>query len=540
MKKTLFILLILSLCISGFSQSYPGLRVQGRFLYDHLGEKVILVGMNKMIIWTDIDGIPSFSEIAKTGANCVRIVWATSGTAMQLEAAIYNCRANHMIPIPELHDATGNWLNLGVCVNYWCRSDIVDVIKRHQQYCIINIANECGQTVADADYRAGYEAAVNKMRSAGIHVPLMIDAAGYGQDINGLQANGPYLTSKDPDQNLLFSIHMWWPYEWQHTDQEVIDEIAQSVNMNLPLLVGEFGYKWDDTPNGAIPYHTIIDQCTANQVGWLPWEWGPGNNPQTFLDMTTDSTYATLFGWGLEVCVTYKNSIQNTAKRPASLTSLDPAPTPAGEIKVQYQCAQTGDVVSQIKPLLNVINNTPQTVALSDITLRYYYTKEGTTAEEFHVDYAVIGSSFVTGSFGDGYFQIGFTQDAGSLDPGSQTGELQIRVNKSDYSAYTQSNDYSYDGTKTTYADWDRIGVFKNGALVWGVIPDTGTPVPTVAPTTAPNAPTEFSHYSSDNRSRNARRRERKRNYRHRGRTPYRTKLRWTESVRLYCRQCGR
>ncbi len=491
MKKMLIILVILCLCVQGFSQSYPGLRVQGRFLYDHLGEKVVLTGINKMIIWTDIDGIPSYSEIAKTNANCVRITWLTSGTPMQLEAAIYNCRANKMIPIPELHDATGDWTKLGACVDYWCRQDIVEVIKRHQQYLIINIANECGQTVADADYRAGYESAVSRMRSAGIHVPIMIDASGYGQNINGLQANGPYLIGKDPDKNLLFSIHMWWPYMWQHTDQEVIDEIAESVAMDLPLVVGEFGNKWDETAEGAIPYHTIIDQCTANQVGWIPWEWGPGNNPQTFLDMTTDSTYATLYDWGLEVAVTYKNSIKNTAKRPASLTSLEPAPTPAGEIKVQYQCAQTGETASQIKPLLNVINNTPSTVPLSDITLRYYYTKEGTTPEEFHVDYAVIGSSYVNGSFGDGYFQVGFTASAPSLEPGSSTGELQIRVNKSDYSAYTQSNDYSYDGTKTAYADWDHIGVFRNGVLVWGVVPNDGTPAPTAVPTAIPTlAPT--------------------------------------------------
>jgi len=326
MKKAILLLSILSLCVFGFSQT---MKVQGRFLYDHLNEKVMLVGVNKMIIWTDIDGIPSFSEIAKTNANCVRITWGISGTPVQLEAAIYNCRANGMIPIPELHDATGDWSKLSTCVDYWCRPDIVEVIQRHQQYLIINIANECGQTVADADYRSGYETAVSRMRTAGIHVPIMIDASGYGQNIDGLQANGPYLISKDPDKNLLFSIHMWWPYCWGNTDQKVIDEIAESISLNLPLVVGEFGNKWDTSGTCDIPYHTIIDQCTANQVGWLPWEWGPGNNPQTFLDMTTDSTYATLFDWGLEVAVTYKNSIKNTAKKPASLTSLAPAPTPS-------------------------------------------------------------------------------------------------------------------------------------------------------------------------------------------------------------------
>ena len=53
-------------------------------------------------------------------------------------------------------------------------------------------------------------ARIRRMRAAGIHVPLIIDASGYGQDINGLQENGPYLIEADPDRNLMFSIHMWW------------------------------------------------------------------------------------------------------------------------------------------------------------------------------------------------------------------------------------------------------------------------------------------------------------------------------------------
>ncbi|MDP4181058.1 MAG: discoidin domain-containing protein [Bacillota bacterium] len=337
--KKVSIFLLISFLITSIFCSYPssfaadaqytGFKVNGRFLYDKNGEKTILYGINKMIIWTDIDGVPSYEEIAKTGANCVRIVWGISGAPDKLDKAIYNCRLNHMIPIIECHDATGDWSKLQTVVDYWVRPDVVEVLKKHQEYLIINIANECGQSVSDSDYKTGYNLAVSRMRTAGIHVPLMIDAPSYGQGIDSLQANGPSLTESDPDHNLLFSIHMWWPYEWGYTDQKVIDEIKQSVDMNLPLVVGEFGHEWDETANGGIPYKTIIEQCHLNQVGYLPWEWGPGNNPQTFLDMTTDSTFATLQGWGLEVCITNPHSIKNIAVRPASmLTDLPPPPTP--------------------------------------------------------------------------------------------------------------------------------------------------------------------------------------------------------------------
>ncbi|WP_242855688.1 discoidin domain-containing protein [Ruminiclostridium josui] len=322
---------------AAIDSTHPGFRVEGRFLYDNTGEKVILYGVNKMCIWTDKDGVPSFAEIAKTGANCVRITWGIDGSAEDLDIVIRNCRAEHMIPIVELHDATGDWSKLPTLVNYWVRPDIVEVIKKHQEYLLVNIGNEVGQTVAEETFKKDYESAVKKMREAGIHVPLIIDASSYGQDINILQACGPYLINADPDKNLMFSVHMWWPYMWGNSDQKVIDEIAESVNMNLPLLVGEFGHKWDETENGKIPYETIMEQCYKNQIGYLPWEWGPGNNPQTFLDMTSDSTFDTLNDYGKEVMLNNQYSVKNIAKRPASMLSnlppvLPKEPLPYGNL----------------------------------------------------------------------------------------------------------------------------------------------------------------------------------------------------------------
>ena len=308
-------------------------KVSGRHLYDRCGEKVILRGINKMIFWTDVDGIPSYAEIAKTGANVVRIQWLTTGTAAQLDTAIANALAAQLIPMPELHDATGEWSKLPSLVDYWTRSDIVAVLKKYEQNLLINIGNEVGNQVSDADYVSGYNQAVARIRAAGLRAPLVIDAPNYGQGIDSVQRNAPAIISADPEHNLIFSVHTWWPYAWGYTDQRVIDEINESVAMNLPLIIGEFGNKWDETASGAIPYKTIIAQAVQNEIGYLPWEWGPGNNPQTWLDMTTDSTFATLRDWGLEVAVTSPYSIKNTSVRPRSIVtgacgSATPTSTP--------------------------------------------------------------------------------------------------------------------------------------------------------------------------------------------------------------------
>jgi mannan endo-1,4-beta-mannosidase len=243
-KLTLKIVgLLLLLCIisvtTAFSQSYPGFRVQGRYLYDNQGVRVMLCGVNKMIIWTDVDGIPSYSEIAKTGANCVRIVWTADGLPEQLDNTIYNCRMNSMIPMVELHDATGAWNDLQKCVDYWISDEIVTVIQKHEEYLLINIANECGDAgVNYSDFGTTYSTIVRQMRSAGIHVPLIIDGTDWGKDIDVLQQEGPGIIQADPDSNVMFSVHMWWPEMWGYTEQTVIDEIAESVSMELPLIVG--------------------------------------------------------------------------------------------------------------------------------------------------------------------------------------------------------------------------------------------------------------------------------------------------------------
>jgi hypothetical protein len=124
---------------------------------------------------------------------------------------------------------------------------------------------------------------------------------------------------QDPDTNILFSAHAYWPLEWGWTDQKVKDTLQAAVNKNLAVIIGEFGNMWDQTAQGAIPYITLVTQCQALEIGWLAWSWGPGNNPQTWLDMTSSGTFASLKGWGLELATTNAASIKNTSKRPTSV-----------------------------------------------------------------------------------------------------------------------------------------------------------------------------------------------------------------------------
>ena len=168
---------------AGGASAHVGLYVDGRTLRDKCGEKVVLRGINEMVIYTGSqDGTPYFAEMAKTGANSVRITWNTTGAVSKLDAAMKNAIAAQMIPMPVLNDATGDLTKLNAEVNYWVRSDVVAVIQKYQDKALINIGNEVGNgSVTQSQFLSAYTSAITSMRSAGIHTPLVIDGSTWGR-----------------------------------------------------------------------------------------------------------------------------------------------------------------------------------------------------------------------------------------------------------------------------------------------------------------------------------------------------------------------
>jgi mannan endo-1,4-beta-mannosidase len=316
--------------------------IQGRNLYDQLGNKVILRGVNKMSIWDGQDptGRISFPEIRKTGANTVRIVWAITtqqGTTdiNVLDQLINNAINNQLIPMIELHDATGEWNRLQTLVDYWVQPNVVNLIQKYQQYLLVNIANEAGNDqVNEAQFIDGYTTAIQSMRTAGIRTPLVIDAPDWGKNLGILDATASTLLKADPDNNLLFSVHLYWGISNGADANFVRSQLQKSVNLGYPLIVGEFSkfgaYAGENksgcSPDGEIDYKTILEECHKHEIGWYAWEWGPGNGYNDPLCATMDMTPDRLFqnlkpGWANEVAISSPYSIKNTSVTPAMMTS---------------------------------------------------------------------------------------------------------------------------------------------------------------------------------------------------------------------------
>jgi rhamnogalacturonan endolyase len=153
----------------------------------------------------------------------------------------------------------------------------------------------------------------------------------------------------------------------------------------------------------------------------------------------------------------------------------------------------------------NLVNTGTDPIALSNVKMRYYFTNDGTQSTSFACDWASAGNSNVTGTMvsitpvtgADRYIEVGFASSAGTLAAGAST-EVRIRVWKSDWSNFDQSNDYSFSPTATSYVAWSKVPVYISGTLYWGTpaggTVTTPTPVSSgIVTPTPPRTPTPTS-----------------------------------------------
>ncbi|QNU65822.1 HYR domain-containing protein [Ruminiclostridium herbifermentans] len=144
------------------------------------------------------------------------------------------------------------------------------------------------------------------------------------------------------------------------------------------------------------------------------------------------------------------------------------------------------DTTNTLDPRIMLQNTSNTTINLSDIKIRYYYTVDGDKGQSYYCDYAQVGgsgaqraiTSSVTGTAqkstakpgSDYYLEISFSSNAGTLNPGEKV-EIQGRLTKTDWTNYTQTNDYSFNPTATEYTENTKITVYLSGNLFYGVEP---------------------------------------------------------------------
>jgi endoglucanase len=149
-------------------------------------------------------------------------------------------------------------------------------------------------------------------------------------------------------------------------------------------------------------------------------------------------------------------------------------------VTADYETSTTSATTSVIGNQIDLVNTGTSAIPLSDLTVRYWFTEDGTEPLDYACEYAPVGCANITGTFAtvspavtgaDHYLQLGFAAGAGSLAPGASTGGIQNEIFQNNYATMTQTNDYSFNAADTAFTPNPDITVYDNGTLVYGTEP---------------------------------------------------------------------
>lgn len=325
--KTISLALVAALLSAIACASPQTIYVDNGEIKTAAGEPLVMRGFNEMFVWSDDPtGERLMPQIAQTGANTVRLVWSAKyPDHAHLVSLIERTLAHKMVAVVECHDATGKWGDeLQHCVDFWKNPRLTGAIESNRRWTILNIANEAGaHGISDEDFIATYQNAIRELRDWGYSVPIMIDAAVWGQDIAQLLRTAPQLLAQDPLHNLIFSAHSYWPENESLANYQLA---AKAREQGVALIIGEgpsvtrVGQCENPKP---LPYLEGMAILQRAGVGWLNWSWGGMKNGDCddfrYFDITEQGEFGR---WshepGAQIVALSPHSVMQSSVRPAS------------------------------------------------------------------------------------------------------------------------------------------------------------------------------------------------------------------------------
>jgi uncharacterized protein YjdB len=147
-------------------------------------------------------------------------------------------------------------------------------------------------------------------------------------------------------------------------------------------------------------------------------------------------------------------------------------------LKVYSENKNTSTGSTALSTWLKIENTGNVPVDYADLSVRYWFTADGSASLNYWIDFTKFGTENVSGQFAanqqkanaDTYFELKAAASLGKLYPLSSTGNIQYRVGKANWSAFDETNDYSYK-TAGSFTENNKITVYYKGQLIYGEEP---------------------------------------------------------------------
>jgi endoglucanase len=295
--------------------------------------------------------------------------------------------------------------------------------------------------------------------------PVQLDVPGrvvysphdYGPDVY----DQPWFDAPDFPNNL----SAIWDAHWGYLAKEG----------SAPVVLGEFGGKSVGQDADGVWQRTLMDYAQQNGVGWLNWSFNPDSG----------DTGGLLADDWLSVVQAKADLYQGHLAPPLDVGSSGVFGLARTQLTVRGRSTNASPQTNNIGFLLQVVNSGPTPINLSELELHYWFKPgpssgpAGNVSQQVDIDYAAVGARNVTARIdpananGVATLRLDFADAAGTLNPYGSSGDLAVRLHRSDWSNYDQSANFSF-RPDTTLADWDHVGLYRNGQLVWGSAPPTG------------------------------------------------------------------
>ena len=295
----------------------PYLQLSSGSLHNRCREGAILRGTSEMLVWAEDPQDPTpVREIARSGANAIRIVWSIYGNISDLDVIIQNVLDVGMLPLVEFHDRNQS-TDIPYSVYeeldaYITSTDFVTLMRKYEATMLLEYGGLPPSAVDWNEWQLYSSRAVRAIRETGVRMPVSFKAPPEKTDLKAMSTAMQQIMAADRFGNSWFALDYW-----QDEMKEELNRWSYLRALSIPFYISEFSGYYDPCPAAETDLSLFLESAAQQQISWFAWSWGSVKNTncgsEGALDMTSNGTVEGLLNWGLFVAKESSYGISKTA-----------------------------------------------------------------------------------------------------------------------------------------------------------------------------------------------------------------------------------